>query len=175
MKNNNNIELITINGHKCAKITSITCHTDEGAMNFGFNYGDDTAAETTKVGERDFFDICDELFPDGWKNIKNVVSCVEDQAWGKKHLNCMDEFPHCCYKVEAEAFVYPESLCREVENKFGGPCLCWQLHKYEAWTELNEFYKEAFGHDIPYIPHCGYVPKGGIEERWASEHANINK
>lgn len=164
-----NITIKTIHGHKCALVKA-TCHTDEGAMNFGFNYGDDTAAASMKIGRKDFYDTIDEIFPGQVKTIPNVLSCVEDEKWGMKHMpDMMESRPHCCFKVEFESLVIPEELMTEIEVKHGGNPECWDPEKqYETWEDTASLFKEAFGYDLPYLPHCGCV--GKMEERWAKEH-----
>lgn len=170
---NKNITFKTIRGHRCAVVKS-TCHTDEGAMNFGYNHGDDTAADTNRIGRNNYWNTIDKLFPGETWAIAKVTSCVEDKEWGNKHLprKDMEEYPHCCFKVEAESFVMPQELCDEVVNRHGGP---EEVYKYddkrrEMWEEFASLFKEATGHVLTHLPHLGLVTE--FEKQWAKEHAD---
>ena len=169
---NKNIEIINIRGHKCLKVIC-TCHTDEGAMDFGFNYGDDTAFETMKVGNRKFDTVVEKYFGTAEiKTVPSVVSCVKDDEWGWKHMpGMMEDRPDCCYKVVVEYLVIPMALHNELIEACGGIGRAWNTdNNLNTWGEFNKCFKEAFGHGLTHLPHIGLVEK--YHKEWAKEHAS---
>ena len=168
---NKNIEIIHIRGHKCLKVIC-TCHTDEGAMDFGFNYGDDTAFETMKVGNRKFDTVVEKYFGDAEiRTVPSVVSCVKDEEWGWKHMpGMMEDRPDCCYKVVVEKLVIPMGLYKELIEPFGGFGRAWNTdNNLKTWGEFNKCFKEAFGHELTHLPNMGLVEQ--YHKEWAKEHA----
>ena len=172
MKKNYNMEWVTVNGYKCLKVTGVTCHTDEGPMYWGYNTSDDTASSTLKIGRRRYNNIMDKLFPNGYKNIFQVVSCEKDEKWAKKHKNMLGDREDACYVVTSEALVFPIEMSDEIENKHGGRW-CWDLHKEETWREFNDIYVQAFGHGLTFLPHCGGFHKDSFEAKLAMENTGL--
>ena len=169
---NKNIEIINISGHKCLKVIG-TCHTDEGEMDFGFNYGDDTAAATMSVGNRKFNTVVKKHFGEyGYKTVPSVVSGVKDDGWGWKHMpGMMESRPDCCYKVVFEDLVVPIALYNELVDECGGHGRAWNTdNRIKTWGEFNKCFKEAFGHELTHLPHMGLVEN--YHKEWAKEHAS---
>lgn len=168
----NKLEWVTIDGYKCLKVTCATCHTDEGPMYWGYNFGDDCAFETERLGRKNFNDLCDKLFPNGYKFLRKPTACEKDEKWAKKHKNMLGDRLDYCYKVTFEAFVYPIELSDEIENKYGGR-YCWDLNQEAVWNELNDLYTKAFGHGLTFLPNVGCFTSTSFEAKWAMEKTGL--
>ena len=170
-KMNKNIEIGKFKGTdwKYAKVR-ITCHTDEGPMISILNVFDDTADSTMRIGRKKAKGLLDGIFgKHAWRWISSVVSCVEDEKWGKKHMPDVMEFgPDCCFKVVAEALVFPQTMEYEIKKQVGGDYI-------EYWKVLQTYYREVMGKNLNFVPNFPPIPWGDkMRERWMREVLQIS-
>ena len=157
MKTNkkNAVEIKTVAGMKCA-VARVTCHTDEGEMKRGrWNYGDDLAFETSKVGNKHLADLKEEL-GDGWTDLIVPVSCKKDKAWAKKHPEFFssDERREKCYKVEGVALIISPELYAHILKESGVGCEAYlnSTNRFDFWKTYRKYWKEATGVELEFYP-----------------------
>ena len=155
MTKKNAVEVKTIAGMKCA-VARVTCHTDEGAMKHGrWNYGDDLAFETSKVGNKSLEDLKQEL-GEGWSDLIVPVSCVKDKAWAKKHPEFFssDEGREKCYKVEGVALIISPEMYAHILKESGVGCAAYlnSSNRFDFWKTYRKYWKEATGTELEFYP-----------------------
>ena len=157
MKTNTNkknaVEVKTIAGMKCA-VVRVTCHTDEGPMDTTWNYGDDLAFETSKVGGKSLTEVKKEL-GEGWTDLIVPVSCVKDKAWAESHPEFFstDERREKCYKVEGVALIISPEMYAHIREEAGIYGFNFNsINRFDFWKTYRKYWKEATGEELEFYP-----------------------
>ena len=149
----NAVEVKTIAGMKCA-VVRVTCHTDEGPMDTTWNYGDDLAFETSKVGGKSLTEVKKEL-GEGWTDLIVPVSCVKDKAWAESHPEFFstDERREKCYKVEGVALIISPEMYAHIREEAGIYGFNFNSsNRFDFWKTYRKYWKEATGEELEFYP-----------------------